>query len=458
MRDFKIVCLMTVARAGSKLFQSLLDGHPQIICFPRTLRFDTFWQSTAHKKADPGYIVDEFIRLDPRFFDGRKWSLINKFDKADELGENRDQTFIVDTSEFRRLALKQIGETKLTRAHLFLSLHMAYHLASGRQLPKNGLILYHIHDTCLESELAACLEDFPDQTSVIMTTRHPLSGLTSVTKWMEMQNIVSFGGLLFYTRTALTDAHDLMQNFPGLNLRVVPLEKLNRQHESHMRALTSWAGIDWNDSLMTPTMHGMLWLGNAKTSKGHTDPNFPQFSPNGFLERKDERFFCTLFPGRMERYGYLKPPERNDHTFSSVTLYLAPLLPTANGWAIFVSSINPVFWWRTYLNVKSETFTRLRDYADNKTTRLNQISSDKIHLERKSSLSLHLKTLRQLFMRMVWTNPAVGFYMYLRRARTQYEWIRKTRHNPEQPPMILYEENRSNTFSDKKQRLKQRPT
>jgi len=443
MNNFKVLCLMTVCRAGSKLFHSLLDNHPQVICFPRTLQFENFWRGVAHRKDEPEYIVDRFIELDPRFFDGRAWVIINKFDKADELGENRDETFQVDKAVYRRIALERIRKHEITRPHLFVALHTAYHLARGKQLPHNGLILYHIHGVYFEDQLAACLDDFPGRTSVVMMTRDPVKSMDSSVKWMDMQLILSCGGQLFFTREVLKDTQGLTKNFPGLDLRVVPFERLLQNHEDFMRALVAWLGLDWNDSLMASTIHGKLWLGNAKSAITGINPKFPSFTPTGFLETKDWKFFCTLFPDRMEIYGYLDPSDRDANTLGQVALWLAPLLPTAGEWEIVFATVNLGFWRRTYKELKEEIFNSFHDYADTRWERSRQLAHGTQKRSPSSIPSLYLRTFKQLILRMIWANPPVALYMMARRIYCSYGWIWQISRAKELPAKLLFESHSS---------------
>ena len=61
--SLNVLCLVTVARSGSKFFHSLLDHHPNVICFPRKLQFSAFWNSVSSRKDDLASIVDTFFDI-----------------------------------------------------------------------------------------------------------------------------------------------------------------------------------------------------------------------------------------------------------------------------------------------------------------------------------------------------------------------------------------------------------
>ena len=117
--NIRVVCFMTYLRAGSKLFHSLLDRHPQILCFPRTLRFNNFWQKTAKQSNDIEYIVDFFINANPRFFSGLSWYAFNKYDRADQLGPSMNETFNVDVGAFRKRAVEELRGKSLAEKMFF---------------------------------------------------------------------------------------------------------------------------------------------------------------------------------------------------------------------------------------------------------------------------------------------------------------------------------------------------
>ena len=59
----KIIYLTTSARGGSKLFHSLLENHPDIICFPRTFRMSIFLKSLNYELDNCELILEKFTFL-----------------------------------------------------------------------------------------------------------------------------------------------------------------------------------------------------------------------------------------------------------------------------------------------------------------------------------------------------------------------------------------------------------
>lgn len=325
----KILCEVGTSRSGSKFFHSLLDGHPQVMCFPRTLQFNSFWESLK-KQGDIQYIVDAFVEKYKRFFSGEFW---DKSDRVDQLGPDRNETFNVDIIAFRKNVLTELKE--LSRPGVFVALHRAYHLACGKKIPDKPLILYHIHNLDLVDEFKACVSDFPD-TYLIVMIRHPIEEINSIIAWMKRHNTLNCGGVFHLHKQALRCVTHI--DFP--EIRILPFEQLMRRHKESMEALVGWLKINWDDNLMTSTIHGKIWWGNGRKAHNTSDSNWKTYQPLGFWERKDWKVFCSLAFERMKSFGY--PVERGSR--------LLILLPTAFELATFkYYLVNPLKWFYYYL-------------------------------------------------------------------------------------------------------------
>jgi len=339
----KILCLMTVARAGSKLFHSLLDNHPQVLCFPRTLKFGSFWRDASSLKHQPELLIDKFIERHAHFFSARHWYSINNYDRADQLGADRQEGVQGDTSAFRNIALSLFEGKSPDRRTLFLALHFAYQEVCGRAIPDDPLILYHIHDVGLEDELRACLEDFPES-QVLMMVRNPIDSLDAEIKWMRMHCKVSARVLFKYYCAVANDAGNLLNNFPAADIRVLPFEQLHARSREAMERLCSWTGLKWDDSLLVSTMHGKLWWGNGKAPRQGFNPGLKMYDPSasGVLIRNDFDVLCALGGERMGLYGYCEgvPCKEIHRRIGWPNL----LLPTATEWELVKLVHNPAYW------------------------------------------------------------------------------------------------------------------
>ena len=144
-----IVTLCTTGRTGSDFFQSLVDGHPQVLQLPSNWVFYDFWDQ-ALCTNDIEDLVNEFLWFraeKPKgyihFFKFK--SKYHVFEGLDQLGENRNESINVSVSEFMK-HMKQIFQTKtITSKNFFIATHVAYALASGENIIGKKLLFFHIH-------------------------------------------------------------------------------------------------------------------------------------------------------------------------------------------------------------------------------------------------------------------------------------------------------------------------
>ena len=91
----KILALIAAGRSGIDLFQSLLDKHPQILQFPHHFHYESFWPKVKNFR-NPDQISNLFIQDNQKCFDSR----LNKIERHDQLGINKNEFYLVDKKEF----------------------------------------------------------------------------------------------------------------------------------------------------------------------------------------------------------------------------------------------------------------------------------------------------------------------------------------------------------------------
>lgn len=412
--NLKVLCLMTVARSGSKFFHSLVDGHPQVICFPRKLKFCSFWQRVSNKKDNPVAIVDAFIERYPHYFSGACWYKINKYERANQLGPKMNETFSLDIDVFRQKTMSLLKDKEISRATMFLALHFAYCLATKRQIPEEPLIFYHIHDAEHEEELQACVNDFP-RTRVLLTTRNPLQSLDSEVGWMKMHNKVSAKTIFKYYRAIVYDVSNLLVRFPDTEIRVLPFEMLHKQSRNILRKFCEWTGIEWDDALLQSTMHGKIWWGNGKNPRNGFNSNWKDYTltPCRGLKFNDWLVIGALLHKRMKLYGYVD--NEDVRCLKRPVSWIRYCLPTATEWEIVKLIFSLSHWFRVVRYVMSDLVDpRLRGYdyylKHNVMDVHNNSSSMVICM-----ISLLTRLVRTMIL-LIWkANPIVAFKTYIER-------------------------------------------
>tara|TARA_B100001123_G_scaffold443082_1_gene588175 strand:- start:1249 stop:2589 length:1341 start_codon:yes stop_codon:yes gene_type:complete len=341
--SLNVLCLVTVARSGSKFFHSLLDDHPNVICFPRKLQFSAFWNSVSYRQDDLASIVDTFIDRYDHFFSGECWYKFTRLERTTELGPKRNETFFVDADLFRKNVYQILEDIEIDRATLFLAFHFAYFMAKGNQIPDSFLLFYHVHDAFLEEELEACVEDFP-QTRILHTTRHPLQTLDSVFNWMVSQNKLYPRNLYTHYCATINDVSNLLIKFPDTEVKVLTFERLQKNSKEVMKKLCGWIDLEWNDSLLESTIDGKLWWGNGKKARNGFTPDLPDYKlwQHGGLRSNDWNVMNRLIHNRINLYGYY--PDYQILKVDGKIQWLRLFWPTATEWMVCKSIVSIAYW------------------------------------------------------------------------------------------------------------------
>jgi len=87
----KIITLIAGGRAGTDLFQSLLDLHPEISQFPGAFYFDEFIKKIEDEK-NLAVIAKSLVENYKHFFDSRN----NFWERHNMLGKNKNEFYLVD--------------------------------------------------------------------------------------------------------------------------------------------------------------------------------------------------------------------------------------------------------------------------------------------------------------------------------------------------------------------------
>ena len=114
----KVLVLVAGARAGTDLFHSLLDEHSQILQFPGMLKINKNFLNLINLK-NYYEIPIRFIKLYPHFFNSK----LNKMERHDSLGKNRNKFYKINTNIFIENFLKK---KILKKIDIIKYLHYAY--------------------------------------------------------------------------------------------------------------------------------------------------------------------------------------------------------------------------------------------------------------------------------------------------------------------------------------------
>ncbi|MBF0177325.1 MAG: sulfotransferase [Magnetococcales bacterium] len=269
----KVVAILHYGRSGSELMQSLLEGHPNIISISGDINKLSEFHATFIKKypdsggLDVRVFVKEFTHVFHGMFDARHSSEYNVDAVAfSKIGKNHDEYCGVNPVIFIKVFADLITEYRedFNKGLYLRVLHVAFHLALGRNLLDDMVIAYQLHyvDPGLADEL---VKDFPD-VLFLHTVRDPLQSLGSIMRaWLTPrlskpgvapESIKSVPPLLILQlRNIFLGGTPLLFNYRHRS-RAVRFEDIKNRPKETMEQVCRWLDIPWDDGLLETTTEG----------------------------------------------------------------------------------------------------------------------------------------------------------------------------------------------------------
>ena len=183
----KILILVAGGRAGSDLFQSLLDEHSQILQFPGILEINNNFLDLINLK-NYQEILAKFIKQYPHFFNSK----LNKVERHDCLGKNRNKFYTVSTKTFSKNFLNLCKKNKkIKKFDIIKYLHFAYFLTRKKKIQNKKIIFIHAHHIAYAENFINKIES--KNVEIIHTIRNPILSINSALKsWLRYEKGKSF--------------------------------------------------------------------------------------------------------------------------------------------------------------------------------------------------------------------------------------------------------------------------
>ena len=185
INKLKIILLVATGRSGSDFFQSLLDGHPQIIQFTGIWYFHNWWEKAVCKN-NMNDLINEFI-----WHNGEEINHISKFnseynniERWNELGDNKNESFYLDTNIFYNHMKNILQNRKLDSHNFFLAVNLSYALSLNVNILDTKIIFYHIHHIDKINEFSKDFENY-DIISMIRDPNLIVSGMNNFRNYDE---------------------------------------------------------------------------------------------------------------------------------------------------------------------------------------------------------------------------------------------------------------------------------
>ena len=297
----KILALVGCGRGGSHLFQSLLDGHPQILQFPGHIWFDKDFKNIFNEK-NTETICDLFCKQYPQFFDSR----LNLIERHNQLGKNRKLFFKVNKEKF----LKQFSiirkRTHKNKINLIKDLNLAYYRAAGISTKSIRIMHIHLH---LYENVENFFTYFPNLKNIvfIVTLRDVLVSLGSTfDKWAKYKNGTDLNAQTLYGNLF---AHiKLIKELKKYKKKVyvIQLENLHKKNHLVLKQFCKIFHLKYKKSLKKSTYFGKKWWGDAISLKylDGINPNFKNKFHDKYFFKKDLDIIESKISRLLMHYNY----------------------------------------------------------------------------------------------------------------------------------------------------------
>ena len=303
----KALLLVAGSRAGSDFFQSLLDGHSQVLQFPGLIKTNkTLIRILLSDNAND--ICSNFIKNYPHFFDSRLG--YGKVERHDALGENKNQYYLVDQEKFKINFIKMFEKKCKINKHnkifeLILMLHQAYALTCGQNISKKKIMIINCHIVEWTKYFGKKIDnvDF----DIIHTIRNPLSAVSSpVNHWLNYDAGKSFFAKSIYFQLDLIV--NGIKKLKKLNKRIflVQLEMLHKRHFHVMDDFCKTYNLNYENSMQYATFFNLQFWGDKISGQYLTgvNKNFKiSFNEETFYKR-DIKFLEYILNDYIKFYGY----------------------------------------------------------------------------------------------------------------------------------------------------------
>lgn len=255
--DLKVTVIGGMAKTGTTLPLTLLDGHPDLVTFPEELRF-------FHMKADR-WNANHAARKLLDNYNTRRLALgktdysLTDYTSHGGTGFGSVDYSMFDWDLFERLVVDGFAahSTPLSRFRVVIG---AYLLGMGRGLPDGP-----IHFVCKaphnERFARKWRRMLGTRAQFIQCTRDPMEHYLSLLNVARMYDRIpqTAGAFARTVRKRLR----LWKVYPEDKLFVLDYDRLTADTDGVMRDVADFMGVPFNESMLKPTKNGLPWMGNS---------------------------------------------------------------------------------------------------------------------------------------------------------------------------------------------------
>ena len=299
----KIIILMGGPRAGVEFFQSLLDGHNQVLQFPGILYVNkdllNILSINSKKK-----LASKFIEKYSQFFNSKSTYI----ERHNMLGLNKNRSYEINTKLFIERFLKFTDQKRKFKNNLFQNLydlHKAYNFHIKTKREKLLVINAHILPYVKNFDLYFKKINY----EIIHSIRHPISAISSTLRnWLRYKNGYVFTPKeLYYNLETTFFGIQNLRNFKK-KVSILQLENLHTNHKKVLKKFCKMYGLKYSGCLERSTFHNLKWWGDRISGKdlNGINKNFQVNYDLKYFTKRDINFFNKLFDKKFDKYSYHK--------------------------------------------------------------------------------------------------------------------------------------------------------
>ncbi len=325
----KLLILLNGGRTGTDFFQSLLDGHEEILQFPGTFYFDELWNEVSQSNSIDR-ILEHFFEKYEKFFDSR----INaEIERHDQLGKNKNEFYLFDKEIFAKIFKKLSENADFSKKNIITNLHLAYGETCNQNNNKKQIIvlqLQHLHRLDAIDDL-----DF----EIIYTLRDPFVNLSSIiNSWTKYNGGKDFvpQNLNFQIDRVINGLNDALKF--GKKIHVIKLENLHQNNYLVMSSFCEKFNIKYNKTMTESTCHNKKWWGDKLSGRylNGINVNYVGKVDFDFFYKKDISVIEECILDQLKFYNYKR---RSDKKLINFFRYL-PFKFEIKIWMLAVINLN----------------------------------------------------------------------------------------------------------------------
>ena len=262
-KKIKTLVLLAGPGSGSKLFQSFIDGHHQILMTPGyiLMYFYPHWNKYLKNYNNWAKVVNHFLKLHPSIINASK---LKGGDYLYNLGKTKTKSVKVDKKNFIKILNNYLKDEEINSKNFFIAIHLAYANCLSENIKQKKILIYHMHVCWYIDDF---YQDFKDAKTITML-RELKSNIPKRIPALEKPNEMHLNktdSIFFKTRSYKNIIFedffslDYLKRFQNKSHRVIKHEDLITRKKSIMKNFCNYTSTSYSPSLLKSTINNLTW-------------------------------------------------------------------------------------------------------------------------------------------------------------------------------------------------------